>query len=142
MSFYHADPIEEFADAFVKGIVGLASAVPGPQAAPAKLLSLVLGYVGDLFDCSGPTVLGNLVYTQDTLKNMNQNQKDCADKTDTFESPNVVTCGPSNSSYTVTYCIERLDPKSSAASGLRPGSLISLTGFMMAVVWGSVALIL
>lgn len=101
----------------------------------------MLGFVGDLFDCSGPTVLGNVVYTQDTLKNMNQNQKDCADKTDTFESPNVVTCGPSNSSYTVTYCLERLHPKSSAAMGMRP-SMSVMTGVVIAVVWDTAALLL
>jgi hypothetical protein len=119
---------------FVQGIVTVAAAVPGPQAPAARLIGLALSLIGDPFNCTGPVAVGNVIYTQDTLDKMDQNQKDCDQQTYSYETP--LTCGLDNSSYTVKWCIERLDPKTSAAASLALSSSLSFAGLSVALFFG------
>jgi hypothetical protein len=116
--------------------VTIAATFPGPQALPAKLLGIVLGFL-DPTNCTGPVVLGNIIYPKNDLKNMDQNQKVCDTKTYSIEKPGV--CGlvtlSGNSSYSVKYCLEALDPKSSAAANLVPSSLFSFAGLGVALLF-------
>jgi hypothetical protein len=119
---------------FVQGIITVAGAVPGPQAPAARLLGLALSLIGDPLNCTGPVALGNIVYAQDTLNKMDQNQKDCGQQTYSHDTP--ITCGIHNSSYTVKWCLERLDAKSSAATSLGLSSLLSFAGLIVALLYG------
>lgn len=100
---------------FVEGIAAVAAAIPGPQAIPARLLSTVLGFIGNPLNCTGPVIVGNALYTKDQMDELEQNKPSCEIKSYGYESP--FACAPTgqNSSYSVTYCLERLDAKSAAA---------------------------
>jgi hypothetical protein len=124
----------------VQGIVTVAAAVPGPQAPAAKLISLALSLIGDPFNCTGPVAVSNVIYTQDTLNKMDQNQKDCDQQTYSYETP--LTCGLHNSSYTVKWCLERLDPKSSAAASLALSSSPSFACLSVALLFGIYGLLM
>ena len=116
----------------------VAAIVPGPQAPAAKVLSIVLGLIGDLFKCDGPVVVGNFVYASGDLNKLNQNEKACGTTPYTYEVPE--TCGFSNSSYTVTYCLERLDAKSAAAN-LLPDLSIPLVSLAAVLLFGGYGLV-
>jgi hypothetical protein len=107
----------------VQGIVGVAETVPGPLGLVTTLFNTLFGWIANLFDCTGTVVVGNVVYAPDTLNNLTQHQKICETKPYIFASPHDA-CGKANSSYIVTYCLERLDappvPKSIAVKPL-PG---------------------
>jgi hypothetical protein len=124
----------------VQGIVTVAAAVPGPQAPAAKLIGLALSLIGDPFNCTGPVAVSNVIYTQDTLNKMDQNQKDCDQQTYSYETP--LTCGLHNSSYTVKWCLERLDPKSSAAASLALSSSPSFACLSVALLFGVYGLLM
>lgn len=119
---------------FVEGIVAIAGAIPGPQALPAKLLSIVLGATGNFLNCTGPVIIGNAVYTSDQLNDLEQNQEVCETKSFGYEVP--FACSPTleNSSYTVDYCLERLDAKSAAATS-SPGLVLLFTSFAVAIIY-------
>lgn len=124
----------------MRGVVTVAATVPGPQAPAARLLDVALNLFGDslfqAFNCSGPVVVGNAVYTAESLNQMTQNQKICDTRTYAYETP--FTCSDSN--YTVTYCLERLDAKTSAAVNMRPNAMLSIGSLAMALLGGSFAL--
>jgi hypothetical protein len=131
---------DDFSD-IVNGIVTVAAAFPGPQALPATLLGLALSYF-DPFNCTGPVAVGNVIYPQNDLNNMNQNQKTCDSRTYSYEPPKM--CGYRNSSYTVKYCLERLDPKpasGSAAVSFVPYSFLSFAALGVALLCGSYGLL-
>lgn len=119
---------------FVEGIVAIAGAIPGPQALPAKLLSIVFGATGNFLNCTGPVIIGNAVYTSDQLNDLEQNQEVCETKSFGYEVP--FACSPTfeNSSYTVDYCLERLDAKSAAANS-SPGLVPLFTSFAVAIIY-------
>jgi hypothetical protein len=126
----------------VNGIVTVAAAVPGPQAPAARLLGLALSFL-DPFNCTGPVAVGNVIYAQNDLNNMNQNQKTCDSQTYSYDTPNM--CGFRNSSYTVKYCLERLDPKpasGSAAASFVPYSSTSFAALGVALLCGSYGLLM
>jgi len=108
------DEDEELAFNFVEGIAAVAAAIPGPQALPAKLLSIVLGAIGNPLNCTGPVIVGNALYTKDQMDELEQNKSTCETKEYGYDTP--FACAPTgqNSSYSVTYCLERLDAKSAA----------------------------
>jgi len=110
------DEDEELAFNFVEGIAAVAAAIPGPQALPAKLLSIVLGVIGNPLNCTGPVIVGNALYTKDQMDELEQNKPTCETKEYRYDTP--FACAPTgqNSSYSVTYCLERLDAKSAAAA--------------------------
>ncbi|KAI4625142.1 uncharacterized protein J4E87_004988 [Alternaria ethzedia] len=101
---------------FVEGIAAVAAAIPGPQALPAKLLSIVLGAIGNPLNCTGPVIVGNALYTKDQMDELEQNKPSCETKEYGYDTP--FACAPTGqiSSYSVTYCLERLDAKSAAAA--------------------------
>ncbi|RYN23433.1 hypothetical protein AA0112_g9341 [Alternaria arborescens] len=128
------DANEQLAFSFVEGIVAIAGAIPGPQALPAKLLSIVFGAIGDFSNCTGPVIIGNAVYTLDQLNDLEQNQEVCETKSFGYEVP--LLCSPTfkNSSYTVDYCLERLDAKSAAANS-SPGLVPLFTSLAVAIIY-------
>lgn len=107
----------------------------------AKLFDIALGFFGDTlfqaFNCSGPVVVGNAVYTAESLNQMNQNQKACDTRTYAYDVATFSICSDSN--YTVTYCLERLDAKS-AASSMRSDALLSTTSLALVFLGGAYAL--
>ncbi|KAF2128128.1 hypothetical protein P153DRAFT_358248 [Dothidotthia symphoricarpi CBS 119687] len=122
---------------FLESIAGVAGKAPGILGLAADVLGTFLGFIGDFFeellDCAGAVVVGNAIYTPDTLNSLNQNQKICDTNDYSYSAPNV--CGGGNSSYTVTYCLERLDAKSAAAN-LLPGLFLPLFGLAVVLICG------
>jgi hypothetical protein len=97
-------------------------------------------------DCTGPVALGNVIYAQDDLNKMDQDQKICDTKPYSFEKPGAcsITSLGGNSSYTVKYCLQALDPKPAekgAAANLVPFSFLSFAAFGVAVLFGSYELL-
>ncbi|KAL1601451.1 hypothetical protein SLS60_006366 [Paraconiothyrium brasiliense] len=123
------DATEESITGFVDGVADLASAVPGP----VGLIGALVGFLSGLSNCTGPVVADNIVYDLAALNNMTQNQKTCNTKNYTYEPPTLF-CGTGNSSYTVTYCLERLDAKTSGAVGLLPGIFLGVTSLAVAIL--------
>ncbi|KAH6861041.1 hypothetical protein BKA58DRAFT_44965 [Alternaria rosae] len=128
------DEDEELAFNFVEGIAAVAAAIPGPQAIPARLLSTVLGFIGNPLNCTGPVIVGNALYTKDQMDKLEQNKPSCETKSYGYESP--FACAPTgqNSSYSVTYCLERLDAKSAAAAS-SPSLFALVASLVVAIVY-------
>jgi len=131
------DTDEEMAMKFVEGIVAVAAAVPGPQALPARLLSLAIGALGDLGNCTGAVVVGNALYTKDQMDNLEQNKPTCETKSYGYDVPR--QCAPltgANSNYSVTYCLERLEAKAESAASISSPSLAALvTALAVAIIY-------
>lgn len=125
---------------FVDGVVGIATKLPGAAGVAAGLLGAALEAL-DLFNCTGPVAVDNVIYAQADLNKMDQNQKICDTKPYSFEKTGscFVTSLGGNSSYTVKYCLEALDPRpeKGAAANLVPFSYLSFAGFSVAVLFGS-----
>jgi len=127
------DTDEEMAMKFVEGIVAVAAAVPGPQALPARLLSLAIGALGDLGNCTGAVVVGNALYTKDQMDNLEQNKPTCETKTYGYEVP--LSCFR-DSNYSVTYCLERLEAKAESAAATSSPTLAALvTALAVAILY-------
>ena len=95
----------------------------------------MLGFIGNFFDCTGPVIIGNAVYTSDQMNNLEQNQTTCETKSFVYEVPIPIICSP-NSNYTVTYCLKRLDAKvKSAAATSSPGLTLLITSFAVAIIY-------
>ena len=122
---------------FVEGIVSVAAAVPVPQALPARLLSLAIGALGDLGNCTGAVVVGNALYTKDQMDNLEQNKPTCETKSYGYDVPR--QCAPltgANSNYSVTYCLERLEAKAESAASISSPSLAALvTALAVAIIY-------
>ena len=118
---------------FVNGVAEFASYVPGP----VGIIGAIVDFFSDLGNCTGPVVGDNIVYDPKALDNMTQGEKKCDTKNYTLESPSAVPlvgCGFDNSSYTVTYCLERLDEKKTSGAGeVLPGIIFTLVGFAVAM---------
>jgi hypothetical protein len=131
---------------FVDGVVGIATKLPGTAGLAAGILGAALDAL-DLFNCTGPVAIDNVIYVQADLNKMDQNQKICDTKPYSFEKTGscLITSLGGNSSYTVKYCLEALDPKPAAkengAANLFPFSLLSFAGFGVALLYGSYELL-
>lgn len=100
------------------GIVEVASFIPG-----VSIIASFAVLLSKLFGCDGIIAVANLTYPQDTLNKLEQYQKTCETTNHSYPSPNILSCGLSNSTYTITHCLERLDAKpadTSAAANLLP----------------------
>ncbi|KAJ4347886.1 uncharacterized protein N0V89_009258 [Didymosphaeria variabile] len=120
------DADEESIEEFVSGVADLASLLPGI----GGFFGSLVGFLTDLSNCTGPVVADNIVYAPATLDNMTQNQKVCNTKNYTNASPHLL-CGTDNSSYTVTYCLERL---TSNAVDLVPGIFLAVVSLAVAIL--------
>jgi len=130
------DADEERAWKLVEGLVAVAAMVPGPQTLPAALFSTVLGFLDNPTDCTGPVIVGKADYTPEVLNNLEQNQQRCDSQS--FEYDVGLLCAPSgaNSSYTVKYCLERLDAKAKSAATTSSPSLAALvTALTVAIIY-------
>jgi hypothetical protein len=106
-----------------------------------KLFETLVGFFAGLLKCDGPVIADNIIYAPGFLNNMTKDQKACDNKNYTYAPPNVL-CGTDDSVYTVSYCIERLDAKTSTAASLLPGSFSFWTTLALAVVCGSYSIFL
>jgi hypothetical protein len=119
----------------VASVVGaVTTLVPG-----SKLIDLFFTFFGNPLKCDGSVVVDAIVYTNDTLNNMNQYQKNCTTKNYTYATSNILICGTANSTYVVTYCLERLDAmpvKGAAVANVQPSVAMSLVGLGSAMLYG------
>jgi hypothetical protein len=101
------------------------------------IFTTLFGWISGLFDCTGAVVVDRIVYYPDALNNLTQHQKLCDTKKYSFESPHDA-CGKENSSYSVTYCLERLDApdRKSAAVALLPGGGATLLSLAVVLLFG------
>jgi hypothetical protein len=101
-----------------------------------RFFEILIGFFTNLFDCSGLAIADHIVYAPDFLNNMTKDQKIYDNKNRTYPALNSVSCGRADSVYAVSYCLERLDAKTSIAVSLLPGTLLVWTSFTLALVCG------
>ncbi|CAO2658243.1 Nn.00g059660.m01.CDS01 [Neocucurbitaria sp. VM-36] len=133
------DGDEDSIQGFFDGIASIAEALPGPLG----LVGIISSFFSSFLDCNGLVVVDNIIYTQDTLNNLDKDQLACETKNYTYPPPTLLgglipKCGFRNSSYTVTHCLERLDDKSIAASrgaNWTPSLSLSLIGLAIVLLY-------
>lgn len=123
---------------FTQAMFGVAAAIPGPQAPAATVLGMLVGYVPDFLNCTGPVAVGNVVYDANVLKNLTRGGEATCD-TQHFLYKVPINCGFQKSNYTVNYCLARLNVQSTSATSAaltQPRGLpLVLATFGMVLLW-------
>lgn len=113
---YETDFPKELFDSLLNSAVSILKLIPIPGFSIVGGILDSLLKVFNFLGCDGPAALGNSTYSAADLEKINQNDKSCKTETYLYKLIHPVACGIERSNYTVTYCLERLDAKGSAAN--------------------------
>jgi hypothetical protein len=116
-----------------QGVLGFAKKVAGPAVFVLVAVDLFLEAVPDLLNCTGPVALGNATYAPNVLQGLQAGRPLCHTESYSYEvEPN---CGFTDSSYSVSYCLELVER--TAASDATGDS--GRVGFDLVMYLGKVA---